>query len=29
MDFKTKTVTSDKEEHYIMTQGPIEEEDNR
>ena len=27
MDFKTKTITRDKEGHYIMIKGSIQEED--
>ena len=27
MDFKIKTITRDKEEHYIMIKGSIQEED--
>ena len=27
IDFKIKTITRDKEGHYIMTKGPIQEED--
>ena len=28
IDFKIKTITSDKERHYIMIKGSIQEEDN-